>query len=51
MKLSVYIDTENKDDVTKLAAISKALSDKQTSKADLEKFILSVVENAQKVKK
>lgn len=50
MKLSIYIDTENKKEVETLGKIYKALSDKAT-KSDIDAYIAKKVNEILGVKK
>lgn len=43
MKLAIYIDTENKNDVKDLAALCKAINSDKASSEDLKKYIQKVV--------
>lgn len=45
MKLAIYIDTENKNDIKELLNIHRALTDK-TSKEELKRMIVEVVKGA-----
>ena len=43
MKLAIYIDTENKKDISDLAALCKALNSDKSSSEDLKRYIQKVV--------
>ena len=51
MKLAIYIDTENKNDISDLAALCKAINSDKTSSEDLKRYIQKVVNEAMGVKK
>ena len=51
MKLAIYIDTDNKNDISDLAALSKAINSDKTSSEDLKRYIQKVVNEAMGVKK
>lgn len=42
MKISIYIDTDNKDDVEKLTKINQVLAKRPIKKAELESVIRKI---------
>ena len=51
MKLAIYIDTDNKNDISDLAALCKAINSDKTSSEDLKRYIQKVVNETVGVKK
>ena len=51
MKLAIYIDTDNKNDISDLSALCKAINSDKTSSEDLERYIQKVVNETVGVKK
>lgn len=43
MKLAIYIDTQNKKDISDLVALCKAVNSDKTSSEDLKRYIQKVV--------
>ena len=50
MKLAIYIDTDNKKDISDLSALSKAINSDKTSSEDLKRYIQKVVDESMRVK-